>query len=297
MKILMFVLGWLYAIHRLFTAATTVQVEPLPEGLLDLTPNDVGLEYLELDVETELGRQPLWWVPGVTEKYVVLIHGRGGARQQFLDMLTHLNMLGFNSVVMTYRNDAGGPSSPDGLDHLGDTEWRDLEAVVRQLNNMGAEEIHLFARSAGAQVVGQFLSRRPALAHKITSMVWDNPVTDWRAVFMNQRPEWLPVWVAKLILWRNMRQINARLSQFDMVANPPLHRPQLLIIHAKDDEVCPYEATERFFENAPPGWPLGLLSTVGGHTGGRYADEVRYLNAVTGWLEFQSNPERLARAS
>jgi pimeloyl-ACP methyl ester carboxylesterase len=292
-KILMFVLGWLYAIRMLCTAATTVRLEPLPEGIEKLTPHDLNLEYLEFDVATDLGRQPLWWVPGNSEKYVVLIHGRGGAPQQFLDMLTHLNMLGFNSVVMTYRNDAGGPASPDGLDHLGATEWRDLEAVVRQLKNMGAEEIYLFARSAGAQVAGQFLSRRPELAHLIKAMIWDNPVTDWRAVFMNQRPEWLPTWVARLILWRNMRQIGARMSQFDMVKNPPLHRPPVLVIHAKDDEVCPYEATERFVTAGVWG-VVGLLPTVGGHTGGRYADEVRYLTAVTGWLENQHLLEPVA---
>ena len=42
-----------------------------------------------------------------------------------------MRRLGLTSMLISYRDDDGVAESPDGLHHLGMTEWRDLEAAAR----------------------------------------------------------------------------------------------------------------------------------------------------------------------
>lgn len=275
--------GLLWMVWGLLTAPTRVVRFSLPMEMATLTPENVGLEYLDVSVHSELGELPLWWVPGLSEQYVVMIHGRGGDRVGFLDMLAAVNEMGWNSIVMSYRNDMGAPASPDGLDHLGATEWRDLDAVVKQIEDMGGERIVLFARSAGAAIVGQFLSHSRR-AHLVDRVVFDNPVLDWRAVFLAAKPAWIPEWLGRLIIWANARRIGVRMNQFDLSLEPPLVRPPTLIIHSADDEVCPIEVSYRVQIAAPANWDVLVMPTTGGHAGGRFTDQIRYMAVLGEWI-------------
>jgi alpha-beta hydrolase superfamily lysophospholipase len=286
------VLSWVWAVLDLLNAPTGVVRERVRGPLAGLDPSDVSLEWAEVPLESELGVNPAWWVPAhrsdapgaaLTQRWVIFIHGRGGDRVVSLDMLPFMHRWGFNSLVITQRNDAGAPMSPDQRDHLGATEWRDLEAAVAFADQQGAQDIVLFARSAGGAVVGQFLSRSP-YAPLIWRVVLDNPVLDWRVVFHNAKPWWVPGALADLIIWGNMRKIRARISQFNLVKNPPLYRPPTLILHAKRDEVCPVEVSRRLVEERPDTWNVVLVETEGGHEGGRFAEPENYLTMVQAWL-------------
>ena len=46
-------------------------------------------------------------------------------------MLGSLRRSGLPTLLIAYRNDPGAPPSEDGLLHLGETEWRDLESAAR----------------------------------------------------------------------------------------------------------------------------------------------------------------------
>ena len=88
----------------------------------------LGLDYQDVAVHDELGDFPAWYVPGSGPTWFVDVHGHDGARGESLRYLTALHRAGMPVLVPTYRNDVGAPASPDGIDHLGLTEWQDVNA-------------------------------------------------------------------------------------------------------------------------------------------------------------------------
>ena len=93
----------------------------------------LGLVYSEVRVPSELGEMPAWHVPASNnDTWVITVHGRGASREEGLRVVPQLHGAGLPVLLITYRNDVGAPKSPDGLYHLGDTEWRDVEAAIRR---------------------------------------------------------------------------------------------------------------------------------------------------------------------
>ncbi len=62
---------------------------------------------------------------------VILIHGLGGNRADTLAVIPARHDLGFPVLAIAYRNDVGAPASPDHQNHLGASEWHDVDAAVR----------------------------------------------------------------------------------------------------------------------------------------------------------------------
>ncbi|MEV0160693.1 hypothetical protein [Nonomuraea fuscirosea] len=120
-----------------------------------------GIGHTEIMVPTELGPAPAWYVPGGSDTWFVAVHGQNGLRKAELKILPVVHRLGLPFMAISYRNDEGAPPSPDGLLHLGDSEWRDLEAALRQARTMGARRFILYGTSMGCQIAGQFLARSP----------------------------------------------------------------------------------------------------------------------------------------
>lgn len=281
-------------------APTSVIRGPLPDTLAQLTPADAGLEFYETKIHTMLGGCPAWVVPADSDNWVVFIHGRGGARVGVLDMLPLMHQLGYNSLVITHRNDWEAPKSPDGRDHLGAEEWKDLEAAVEYIGDISEDigEIALFARSAGAMIVGQFLDLS-VYASLIDRVILDEPVLNWAAVFMAQRPTWLPTWLAKLIIWGNGRKIGVNINRLNWVTNPPSgtngYRPPVLILHTSDDDVCPVWVSRQFARLRPDNWNVLLVEfPTGAHAGARFEEPVKYLTLVSAWLAPGHNERLLA---
>lgn len=276
-------------------APTSVIRGPLPDTLAKLTPADAGLEFYETNIHTMLGKCPAWVVPAESDNWVVFIHGRGGARVGVLDMLPLMHQLGYNSLVITHRNDWEAPKSPDGRDHLGADEWTDLEAAVEFITDISEEvgKIALFARSAGAMVVGQFLDLS-VYASLVDRVVLDEPVLNWDAVFMAQRPVWLPKWLARLIIWGNGRRIGVDIRKLNWTTHPPMDKPPVLILHTSDDDVCPVWVSRQFARIRPGDWNVVLVEfPTGAHAGARFEEPTKYLTLVSAWLA-PGRYERLA---
>lgn len=245
------------------------------------------LEYTEVRIPTELGDAPAWLVPATSSTWVVAVHGRGGTRAEALRVMPVLHQLGLPVLAVTYRNDEGAPRSPDGLYHLGDTEWRDVEAAVRYAREHGARNVVLYGWSMGGAIVGQFLGRS-ADAGDVAAVVLDAPVVSWtKTLELQSRNRGVPeqlVPVAELVSdWR----VDLEFSRFDLVANPPAHRPPTLLFHGGADGTVPVQASRDLAAAADRlDWPLRYVEVPAAeHTAAWNVDPESYDRALTEFLD------------
>ncbi|WP_107644857.1 S9 family peptidase, partial [Streptomyces sp. Ru87] len=138
-----------------------------------------GLDHEDVEVPGELGTLAGWLVPGGRDTWVVTAHGLGTTREHPMVVMPFLHDRQFPVLDIAYRGDPGAPRSPDGVGHLGDTEWRDLDAALRFAVRSGARRVVLYGWSTGATMALR-TAADSALRHRISGLVLDSPVLDWR---------------------------------------------------------------------------------------------------------------------
>jgi uncharacterized protein len=255
-------------------------------GPYDPDPSARGLPFESVDVATPLGPAPAWLVPAPGDTWVVMVHGRGGSRREALRVLLALHGCGFPVLVPSYRNDEEAPASPDGLYHLGDTEWLDLEAAVELAIARGARRIVLFGWSMGAAIIAAFLDRS---GHRdlVAAAVWDAPLVDWRATLRQQaRNRRLPPGLTSFATVITSRRIGIDFDRFDLRRRPPAVRPPTLMVHTTEDTAVPVAPSRALAAVAPElGWPMEYLEVPDvEHTGAWNADPEAYEKAVVEFL-------------
>lgn len=255
-------------------------------GPFDPDPSARGLPFHDVVVDMPLGASPAWLVPADGRDWVVLVHGRGGARREGLRILPTLHAAGFPTLTISYRNDEGAPAAPDGRHHLGDTEWEDVQAAVRYARAAGARRVVLFGWSMGAALIGAFLHRSPEAAH-VAALVFDAPLVDWRATLRQQaRNRRLPGRLAAVASVVTSRRIGIDFDRFDLRTHPPAVRPPTLLLHTDADTAVPVAPSRDLARLAPElDWPLRYVEVAGTeHTGAWNADPAAYEAAVREFL-------------
>ncbi|GAB3590058.1 alpha/beta fold hydrolase [Angustibacter peucedani] len=223
----------------------------------------LGLAHHDVAVDTDLGPMPAWYVPppepvpGAAaatgpladgRTWAVLVHGRGATREECLRAVPPLHAMGLPVLVPSYRNDLDAPGDPSGRYHLGDSEWRDVEAAVLWAVGHGAEQVVLVGWSMGGAVVLQ-AATRSWIADRVLAVVLDAPVVDWHAVLDHQsRVNRVPTRVARIghTLLRHpwgRRLVGLEhpldLRRLDWVSRAAELRLPILLIHSDADEFVP----------------------------------------------------------
>lgn len=209
----------------------------------------LGVPLIDELVDAPIGPLPAWRTAGDSDRWAILVHGRGASRAECLRAVPVLHENGLQTLIPSYRNDIGAPRSPDGKFHLGLTEWQDVEAAVRFAVDAGAAQILLFGWSMGGAVVLQFLNRS-SFSARVSGVVLDAPVVDWSAVFAFHAAEnHLPSAADRTGRWL-MRQRGAHravglgesldLRRTNWVARADELTVPTLLIHSADDEFVPY---------------------------------------------------------
>ena len=299
-------LGWHLSSVLLRPAPDT---DPVEAALLWPTgpdPAAVGLRFADVSVPGPLGDYPAWLVPtgqhpagqnrpgqnpaepnpAEPDTWVVTVHGRGGDRRESLRVLPTLHRLGHPVLVISYRNDAGAPPGPDGLYHLGDTEWADLAAAVRYARTRGARQVVLYGWSMGAAVIAAYLDRAtPPLP--VVAMVWDSPLVDWRATLRQQAAlRRLPPVLTRTAMQVTRWRIGIDFDRFDLIHSPPRLRPPTLLLHGAADTAVPPGPSRALAATARRlGWSLHYVEVPGAeHTATWNVDPPAYESAVAQFL-------------
>ena len=243
-----------------------------------------------IKVPTELGPAPAWYIPPVKGKpkarrstWVVAVHGQNGAPNSMMPAVLPLHRLGLPVLGITYRNDIGAPRSPDGLMHLGDSEWRDVDAAVRTARQRGARRVILAGGSMGAATIFQWL-RHSSQTGAVAGIVDDAGEVDWQMVCDYQAGEygappgagWL---VGRIIEGRT----GIDFAAMNVLDHPPAARPPTLVFHGTADKEVPVRESRDLAAAAPRlHWKIRYEEFRGaGHTQSWNVDPARYNDAVT----------------
>jgi len=211
----------------------------------------LGLPMHDVEIAAQIGTLAAWQVPApgdVSDRWAILVHGRGAPREECLRAVPVVHDLGYVALIPLYRNDIDAPASSDGRYSLGLSEWRDLEAAMLYAVGAGAREIVLFGWSMGGAIVLQTLDRS-WLSDRVQAVVLDAPVIDWADVLRHHgRLHKIPGPIGSLsrsLIGRGWARrlvgvhepIDVALTNWEHRADELKHRT--LLIHSLDDEFVP----------------------------------------------------------
>ncbi|MGW5125638.1 alpha/beta hydrolase [Streptomyces sp. NPDC004069] len=224
-----------------------------------LTPNlhvgnprsALGIEHADVDVPGELGPLPAWFVPGVRETWVIAVHGLGSTRELPMNILGFLHRRHFPVLALAYRGDLGAPRPPDGLNHLGETEWRDLDAAIRYAMRYGAERIVLHGWSTGATMALR-AATRSAVRERISGLVLDSPVLNWEVTLRAlARARHTPGPLLPLAVRAAQGRTGLYGDRLAEATDPEGLTVPTLIFHGPGDRVAPWQLSRRLAERRP----------------------------------------------
>lgn len=232
----------------------------------------LDLPYRAVTVPSELGPMPAWEIPTApsdatrpSRAWAIVVHGINGDRQIGLRIAPTLRRAGFNSLLISYRDDLGAPSGPDGLHHQGQTEWRDLQAAVRYTLRRGAQHLVLDGYSMGGALIAQFMERSP-LAGQIDGLILDAPALNWKAILeFNATRMGLPSLAALPVEWAIDARTDVDWDSLDALEHTADFHLPILLFHGDDDQVVPIATSEELAQALPHDVTLYVLPKAG-HT-------------------------------
>jgi len=175
-----------------------------------------------------------------------VVHGHNDDREVGLRIAPTLRRAGLPTLLISYRNDLGAPSSPDGLYHLGETEWQDVAAAARYALAHGARRIVLVGYSMGGTLVAQFMQRSP-LKGRVSGVVLDAPALDWKSIFeFNAERMNMPGFFALPLEWAIDIRIDPEWNSLNALKHTGDFQLPVLIFHDLDDRVVPIVDSDKF---------------------------------------------------
>ncbi|MEV0374262.1 hypothetical protein AB0I10_31420 [Streptomyces sp. NPDC050636] len=207
-------------------------------------PRDaLGADSADIDIPGELGALPAWFVPGVRDTWVITVHGLGTTREHPMVVMPFLRRHQVPILDLAYRNDLGAPRTADGVNHLGDSEWRDLDAAIRYAIRYGARDVVLHGWSTGATMALR-AAVHSALRDRISGIVLDSPVLDRhatvRALAAARR---VPRALLPLVVRAAQGVTGVPVDHPADAVDPDRLTAPVLLFHGPDDTIAPWAAS------------------------------------------------------
>lgn len=223
------------------------------------------LPYRSVYVPDELGPMPAWLIPAPGATWAIVVHGINDSREVGLRIAPALHRAGLPQLLISYRDDLGAPSSPDGNHHQGETEWRDLAAAVRYALAHGAQHVVLVGYSMGGAIVTQ-LMENSRLSKRVAALVLDAPALNWKAILeFNAERMNLPGFLALPVEWAIDIRTSPDWNSLDALAHPEDFHLPILLFHGTEDKVVPIKTSEEFAAELPH-WVTFYAVPKAGHT-------------------------------
>ncbi|MGW1839440.1 alpha/beta hydrolase [Streptomyces sp. NPDC002067] len=215
-------------------------------------PRDaLGLTCADVDVPGELGPLPAWFLPGVRDTWVITVHGLGTTREHPMNVMPFLHRHRLPVLDLAHRNDAGAPQTPDRLHHLGDSEWRDLDAAIRYAVRYGARDVVLHGWSTGATMALR-AAARSGMRDRIRGLVLDSPVLDRHAtVRALATARHVPRALLPLAVRAAEGHTGLPVDRPGDAVDPDTLTVPTLLFHGPDDTLAPWAASRALAARRP----------------------------------------------
>lgn len=248
-----------------------------PEAGHAATPASVGLDFEEVAFQASDGtRLSGWLVPGQENAPVVLFcMGNAGNISHRLETLQRLHGLGVAVFILDYRGygRSEGKASEEGT-------YDDIAGALTLLHKRGwsPDRTIIFGRSLGAAI-----GLEAALHSPPAGLIMESAFTSINAMGRYHYPL-----ITRLLGWF----IEAKYNNLEKIS--ALESP-LLLIHGKDDTICPPYMAEELFARAPKKkqlfWIPGAEHNNGFIIGGEhYLQNLR--QAIFQWTGFAAENDR-----
>lgn len=230
---------------------------------------ELGRPYQDVEVDTPVGLAPAWHFPAAVNshgvpkrnhRWAILVHGRGVTRAEALRAVRPLVDEGWDSLLISYRNDGVAPPSADGRSALGYREWLDVEAAIRLAVEHGADDLVLMGWSLGGATVLQ-TATRAKLEDRVRGIILDSPVIDWVETLdslgaQERLPPPVRQGAFQIVGGRWGRVFTGlhepiELEEMDFVARAPELELPILLMHSIDDGYVVSDASRRLAQARP----------------------------------------------
>ena len=217
------------------------------------TPAQLGVDFEDVRVQSEVGEMPAWHVPphqAERDALIVVVHGHGGQRAQALRMLPAMLRTGCGSLFVTFRNAYGAPKVGKGYLTLGDTEAEDVNAALVWARENGYKRVILYGFSMGGNIVLSVLRPRfEPLPLPVVGVMLDSPALEWRDTIRWQAQRFgLPGFLARRVGHFTQHVVTRRSGQdfgeVDQLAAAPRFRVPILLWHGTRDRTIPIAQAE-----------------------------------------------------
>ena len=246
-----------------FAQAGMLYLPDLPSRELVASPQEIGLNYENIELRTEDGvRLHGWYIPAVANRGTLLFfHGNAGNISHRLESIRIFHKLKLSVFIFDYRGYGRSEGSPSEAGTQSDARaaWR----FLTEERGIAPGKIIVFGRSLGAAVAAQLATHTQPGALIIESAFTSVPDVAAEIYW------WLPV------RW---------LTRFDYATRDYVAQGQgpVLVVHSPEDEIIPYRHGEAIFTAAHA--PKEMLRLRGGHNDGFLLSGEHYVQGLDGFL-------------
>ena len=260
----------------------------------DSAPMVGGIRLREVVIGAPSGQRPAYLAGGSEGRnatgrdWAILVHGKGGTREEGLRVLPALRALDLTVLSISYRNDPESILGERVEYDYGRSEWEDLAAAVEYARERGAERIVLFGYSMGGGVVANYLIETDRAGDRLPdAVVLDAPMLDLEATIAHGiAPTPVLGWFDDALAWaaeqRLRRDFDSAVYLERLVDLTEEHALPTLIFHQRGDHRVPFATSERAAEDSSQ-IALGAFDAPG-HTRAWNDDPRRYEGELTSFL-------------
>jgi len=245
----------------------------LPGRALTASPNEIGLQYEDVLLDTSDGeRLHGWYVPASRPQtdsrgVVLFFHGNAGNISHRLDSIAIFHKLGLDTLIIDYRGygESTGKATEQGTYLDAEAAWKFL-VIERRIP---PQQIMIFGRSLGG-AVGAWLGSQHTPAAMIIESSFSSGVDMARRLY-----PFLPA--------RLLTRLRYPVAEYASRLACPV-----LVVHSRQDEIIPFEMGQAI--HAAVTQRKAFLELRGDHNSGFFISRQEYIAGLDEFIESVFGP-------